>query len=131
MMDIENVELMTRMGKFGNELHKFKMTELRRPSVENELDEMELDSCTDLLLTDLMYKQTGLSCNRNDSAVNMSIALWCMGYSEPWLWVSQLCDMVELPPRAKRWWEEHFDRILPYLETWGDIGTSEALAYHL
>lgn len=129
-MELDGVMMKTKMGKFREtEPHEFDLTSLRKPSIENQLEKDELDGILDVLAYHLMCVYTGGPCYRNDSAVDMSIALWCMGYSEPWLWVSQLCDLVGLPKVSKEFWQEHFERVYPYLERWGEIGTDEATAY--
>lgn len=79
------------------------------------------------LFTDSMFAISG---NRNYSAVNFCIWMWCLGYDEDTItkYAERFCIAAN-----KNWnlWEEHIERVLPYLPEWGEKGTTEAEVYTL
>ena len=59
----------------------------------------------------------GSDGRRNDDAVNLSIALWVLGY-DPLVWFDALDDEVDLGDDYS-YMKEHMDRVHDYIDVWG------------
>ena len=79
------------------------------------------------VLQDLMNDpEFGTDGRRNDDAVNMSIAVWVLGY-DPLEWFGSLDDVVDFDSDDFRYMNEHLGRIYDYVKAWGPDG-NKALA---
>jgi len=78
------------------------------------------------LLGDPRFGNAG---QRNDDGVNICIALWCQGYKHYQIKqiVNALADPLCRPDNNKRMLEV-VDRVLPYLESWGECGLEDAMS---
>lgn len=104
---------------------------------ESDCDPDSIEDAVALLNSETMYKRFGRSGARNDSAVNSLIALRVLypGHEAAWYadWMYAFAkNSVGLGQTDLNLFEEHLDRVAPYLEDWGPDGCEDdALAYQI
>ena len=98
---------------------------------KTNVTQVDKEIALEMLNNLLSYPLMGVSGRRNDDAVNLCIAARVLGIPFDSLWgiieekhCITLSNILQL--------REHFDRIIPYAESWGPDGDeSNALDYRL
>lgn len=103
------------------------------PLLSVAADQEDKLNALDILKKEMDTPRFAASGYRNDQAVNCSIALHVLGYN-PVTWFegffAEFGSMFQ--PSDVSAFEEHLDRVYPYLDTWGPAGSEEyAFAYTL
>ena len=105
-------------NQYTDEKLKLKIHELGATMYGTTATDEEIKLALEMLeelLCDPHFAHTG---QRNDNAVNLCIAAHVLGYDEKEL-IDQLEDKVYLSDVDVYYFDEHVDRVLDYVDSWG------------
>lgn len=130
--DYSKLEYPIAWGKCDRKEDRVNILEVAHPDEWADLEEDDLESVGTILADAFADSWAGTCGDRNDHAVNISVALWCLGYEHPWdEVVYSVALQAGLTPTEIALWADHFARVEDYLPSWGVLGDSDALKYAL